>query len=190
VCAQRRYHLGDLRLAPNEAGDRRSQVAWAHIQCSQRGKVRAQALRLDLEHLNRGGEIPQPSRPQIDQIHAAQQTRRRPGQEDLPAVPGGHHPCRTIEHRAEVVRLAQLGLAGRQTHAHRQLQRPLRGHRRIHRTARRGERRADPVAGVFEQPAAVRLNRRPQHLVMGGQRRPHRLRIGFPPTGRTLHIGE
>ncbi len=29
-----------------------------------------------------------------------------------------------------------------------------------------------------------------QHLVMGGQRHPHPLRVGLPPTGRTLHIGE
>jgi hypothetical protein len=33
----------------------------------------------------------------------------------------------------EVIRPAQLGLAGRQTHLDRQLQRPLRGHRGIHR---------------------------------------------------------
>ena len=48
-------------------------------------------------------------------------------------MPGGHHPRRTIEHRTEVIPVAQLGFAGRHPHAHRQLQRSLRGHRRIHR---------------------------------------------------------
>ena len=144
----------------------------------------------DLEHPDRGRQIPQPPRPQIHQINSAEQTRRRLGQQDLTAMPGGHHPRRTIEHRTEVVRPPQLGFAGRQPHPHRQLQRPLRGHRRIHRRPRRRERGAHPVTGVLEQPAAVRLDRPAQHLVMGGQRHPHRIRVGLPPTGRTLDIGE
>ena len=90
----------------------------------------------DLEHPDRGRQIPQPARSQIDEINAAEQTRRRLGQQDLTAVPGGHHPRRTIEHRTEVVRPPQLGFAGRQPHPHRQLQRPLRGHRGIHRRPR------------------------------------------------------
>ena len=105
-------------------------------------------------------------------------------------MPGGHHPRRTIEHRTEVIPVAQLGFAGRQPHPHRQLQRPLRGHRRIHRRPRRGERGAHPVTGVLEQPTAVPLDRRAQHLVMGGQRHPHPVRVGLPPTGRTLNVGE
>ncbi len=44
-----------------------------------------------------------------------------------------HHPRSTIEHRTEVIPVAQFGLAGREPHPHRQLQPPLRGHRRIHR---------------------------------------------------------
>ena len=119
-----------------------------------------------------------------------QQPGSRAVEQNLPAVPGGHHPRRTVEHRTEVVPVAQLGLAGRQPHPHRQLQRPLRSHRGIDRRPRRGERGAHPVAGVLEQEAPVRLNRPAQHLVMGGQRRPHRIRVGLPPTGRTLDIGE
>ena len=88
-------------------------------------------------------------------------------------MPGGHHPRRTIEHRTEIVPSAQLGFAGRQPHPHRQLQRPLRGHRRIHRRSWRRERGAHAVTGVLEQPAAVPLDRRAQHLVVGGQRLPH-----------------
>ena len=91
----------------------RPQVPRTRIQRPQRRKVRAQARRSDLKHPDRGRQIPQPSRPQIDEINPAEQTRRRLGQQDLTAVPGGHHPRRTIEHRTEVVALAQLGFAGR-----------------------------------------------------------------------------
>ncbi len=62
-----------------------------------------------------------------------------------------HHPRRTVKHRTEVIPLAQLGLAGRQPHPHRQLQRPLRSHRSIDRRPGRGEGGAHPVAGVLEQ---------------------------------------
>ena len=95
------------------------------------GKVRAQAFCSDLEHPDRGRQIPQPARPQIDEINAAEQNRRRLGQQDLTAVPGGHHPCSAIEHRTEVVRPPQLGLAGRDPHPHRQLQPLLGGDRGI-----------------------------------------------------------
>ena len=97
------------------------------------GKSVRRPCRSDLEHPDWGRQIPQPPRPQIHQIDAAEQTRRRVGQQDLPAVPGGHHPRRSIEHRTEVVCPAQLGFAGRQPHPHRQLQHPLRGHRGIDR---------------------------------------------------------
>ena len=76
-----------------------------------------------------------PARTQIDKIHPAELTRRRLGHQDLTAVIGGHHPRGAIEHRTEIVAFAQLGLAGRQPHPHRQLQRPLGGHRRIDRKA-------------------------------------------------------
>ena len=117
------------------------------------GNSVAQARRPDLEHPDRRRHIPQPPRPQIHQINSAEQTRRRLGQQDLTAVPGGHHPRRTVEHRTEVVPVPQFGLAGRQPHPHRQLQRPLRGHRGIHRGPRRRERGAHPVTGVLEQPS-------------------------------------
>ena len=105
-------------------------------------------------------------------------------------MPGGHHSCGSIEHRTEVIILAQLGFTGRNPNPDRQLQLALCGYGGIHRRFRGGEGGAYPVAGVFEQPTPVRLNRRAQHLVMGGQCRPHPLRVGFPPTSRTLHIGE
>ncbi len=81
---------------------------------------------------------------------------------------GGHHPRSTVEHRAEVVTVARLGFPGRQPHPHRQRERPLRGHRCIHRGLRRRERGAHPVTGVLEQEAAVRLDRPAQNLVERG----------------------
>ena len=103
---------------------------------------------------------------------------------------GSHHPRGAIEHRAEVIRPPQLGFAGRQPHPHRQLKRPLRGYCGIHCCPRRRECRAHAIAGVLEHETAVCLDRRAQHLIMGGQRQPHRLRVGLPPTSRTFHIGE
>jgi D5 N terminal like len=95
-----------------------------------------QARRSDLKYPDRGGQIPQPPRPQIHQINSAEQTRRRLGQQDLTAMPGGHHPRGSIEHRTEVIAVPKLGFAGRQPHPHRQLKRPLRGHRCIRRRLR------------------------------------------------------
>ncbi len=103
---------------------------------------------------------------------------------------GTHHPRRSIERRTEVVTVAKFGLAGCDAHPYRQLQPQLRGHSSIHCRARRRERRAHTIAGVLEQPAPVRLDRRAQHLVMGGEGLSHRVRVCFPPTGRTLNIGE
>ena len=105
-------------------------------------------------------------------------------------MPGGHHPRGTVEHRAEVVPVPQFGLAGRQPHPHRQLQRPLRSDRSIDSGPRRRERGAPHRRRCAEQKAAVRLDRRAQHLVVRGQGRPHAIRVGLPPTGRTLDIGE
>ena len=102
---------------------------------------------------------------------------------------GGHHPCGTIEHRTEIVTFTEFGFAGRI---------PIRTGNSSARCAatrhppptRRGERGAHTVPGVLEQPAAVPLDRPTQHLVVGGQRHPHAIGVGFPPTGRTLNIGE
>jgi hypothetical protein len=54
----------------------------------------------------------------------------------------------------------------------------------------RRERGNHTIPGVAEQESLMRLDRRAQHFVMRNQRRPHRSRVGFPPTGRTLDIGE
>ena len=82
---------------------------------------------------------------------------------------GGHQSRRTIERRAEVVRIAKLGFAGRNTHPHRQFEFPLRVNGSLHRRLRRGERRTHPVTGVLEQVAAVLADHTTKNLVMLGQ---------------------
>ena len=91
--------------------------------------------------------------------------------QDLAAVACRHHPCRAVQHGAEVVLAAQLGLTGRDAHPNRQVQRALRGDRGIDGRPWRFERRAYPVAGVLEQPTVVRRNGLAQDLVVGDQRR-------------------
>ena len=70
VRSERRLDLGDLRLAPDETGGRTPQVSRTCIERPQRRKIRAQTLRSDLEHPNRRRDIPQPARPQIQQINS------------------------------------------------------------------------------------------------------------------------
>ncbi len=66
-------------------------------------------------------------RSEVDQVDATEQARRCAVEQDLPAVAGGHHPRGAVQHRAEVIRATQFGLAGGDAHPHRQLQRALRG---------------------------------------------------------------
>ncbi len=103
---------------------------------------------------------------------------------------GVHHPRSAVECDAEVVPVPQFGLARRQAHPHREFQCTLRSHRGTDSRPRRGEGCAHTVAGVLEQPATVRLDRRAQHLIVGGQRRPHTVGVGLPPTSRPLDVGE
>lgn len=44
--------------------------------------------------------------------------------------------------------------------------------------------------GVFEQPTLVRLDGRVKDCIVGLERQPHRIRVGFPPPGRAFDIGE
>jgi hypothetical protein len=108
-----------------------------------------------LKHPNRYRYIPQPSRPQIQQINPAQQSGCRVGDQYLTTVPGGHHPCGAIEHRAEIVTVAKLGLPGRNTHSHRQLKSELGLDSRVDGGPRRCERRDYTVTCVTEYEAAA-----------------------------------
>ena len=102
------------------------------------------------------------------------QYRRRVGHQNLTAVPGGHHPRSAVEHRPEVVPVAQLCLTGRHAHPHRQLQGPLRGHCGIDSRLRRRECCAHPVTGVLEQ-ASPRAPESPDVALRRGRRGPFRI---------------
>ena len=102
---ERVLHFGDLRFAPEEARRLGAQIPWTRVERLQWWKVGAQTWGAHLKHTDRHGDIPQPSRPQINEIHSAEQNCCRIGQQHLTAVPGGHHSRSTIEHRTEVVTL-------------------------------------------------------------------------------------
>ena len=103
----------------------------------------------------------------------------------------GHHSRRTVEHRAEIVVVSQFGLAGRDAHPNRQFQLPLRGDRGLDRRHRRDERSGTPRrrCGLNRKPSFASIGVA-QYFVVRSQCNPHRVGIGFPPTGRTLNIGE
>jgi hypothetical protein len=46
------------------------------------------------------------------------------------------------------------------------------------------------LIGLVEEPGEPRIDGDPGRLDVDNERDPHRLRVGFPPTGRTLNIGE
>ena len=99
----RRLHLVEFGLASDEARRRSPQVPRTRIQRPQRRELRTQARCSDLKQPDRGRQIPQPPRPQIHQINATDQNCRRIGQQNLPAMPGGHHPRSTVQRDTEVV---------------------------------------------------------------------------------------
>ena len=185
-----RLDIGDLGIAAYQASDRRTQIPRIRVHSTQWRKVRPQARRFQLKHRDRVGQVPQPSRSQIEKINTGEQHRRRIGQKDLSTVSSGHYPCGAIQHCTEIIPVPQIGLTGRNAHPHRQLQRPLRSDRGVDGRLRRRERRRHTIAIVAEQKTVVRLDRGAQHLVMRLKGRPHRIRVGLPPTGRPLNIGD
>ena len=94
-----------------------------------------------------------------------------------------HHPRRTVQRRPEIVIAPQLRLARSDPHPHRQTQPALRIDRRVDRAPEANRNAAhtpSPVCLNNQPPCA--LDRRAQHLIMGRERRTHRLGIGLPTT--------
>ena len=188
--AQRRLHLNQLGLTPDEAGELRAQVPSTDIECPQTGKVGAQAGRSDLKHPHRGRQVTQPSRSQIEKINTGEQHCRRLGQQ-MTAVPGGHHPCGAVDHRAEVVPVPQFGFPGGEMPIRTgNSSRPLRRDRSIDGNLGDANAATTPSPVWLNKKTVVPLDRGAQHHIMRGQRRPHPIGVGLPPTGRPLDIGE
>jgi len=79
----------------------------------------------------RFGNVAELSRAQVDEVNAGEQSRRCAVEQALTAMPRCHHPRRAVQDGAEVVAVAQFGLASGNTHPHRQLQHTLSGDRGI-----------------------------------------------------------
>ena len=102
----------------------------------------------------------------------------------------GHHAGGSVEHGPEVVAVAPFGFAGRDPHAHWQLQVPLGIHRGVDGGLRGAEGGAYPVTGMLEYPTAVTCYGTTQHFVVGSQRSPHSARVFLPPLCGSLDVGE
>ena len=105
-------------------------------------------------------------------------------------MPGRHHPSGAVQRRAEVVAALRFDLAGRQTHPDGQGQPALGVDGGVDRCLRTLERGAHAVSGVLEDLAPVSLDGGPEHVIVGRQRRPHAVGIGFPPARRPLDVRE
>ena len=186
-------HLGDQFLygagTTHKTGALDGQVPRHRVQGPQGRELDSQALGADLEDPVHPREVAQGMPAQIDQNDVVgHQLRRGRRDQDLAAVPGRHHPGRPVQRRTEVVLSPQLGRAGPDPHPRRQPQPALPLDRRQHGLRSRRERRAHPVPSVLEHPTPRPFHRGVQHLVMSGQRRPHRLGIGLPQAGRPLDV--
>ena len=69
VFMERLFHLVDLGLAPDETGRRTPQVSRACVQRPQQRKLGPESGCSNLKHPDWGRQVPQPPRPQIQQIN-------------------------------------------------------------------------------------------------------------------------
>src|SRR6478752_10651101 len=111
--------IGDLRLAPEEAGRGCPEVARRRVECPQGREVRAHTLGAYLKHIDRLDDIAQSPRSEVDQIDADDEPNRRAVEQHLPAMARGHHPRGRTPHRAEVVVATEFSLAGCDAHPYR-----------------------------------------------------------------------
>ena len=104
--AQRRELVVASQQRPR--GDR--QVA--AMQRLQRRELAREAVDDQLVQLDRLEHVLEPVRTEVDELDAVEQRPRRPGDKDLPAMPGGHDPRRAMDVHADVVRRDGERLAG------------------------------------------------------------------------------
>ena len=151
------HALGDLALAPDEAGHLHGQVVGDGVQAADGREVARQAVDDQLQHAFGAAEVLEPVLAEIAQRDArrervAHEQARRLGQQHLTAVTGVRDPRRAVDVVADVVsaggRGAQAGLAGVQPHPHAD-DRPLGEHVRCERALRRDDRR-DRRRGALE----------------------------------------
>ena len=169
---QHGLQLGQLHIAADKARGWSTKVPGRCVQRSQRWEISDQAVSANLPDVDGFRDVAKSTRTQCDEVESGQQIRCCAVEQDLPAVPGRHHPCRAVEYCAEVVAFAKFGLTGRQAHPHRQFERALCGDRGIDRSTWAN-------ANTAQTPSPVCLNNQPscasiafaQHLVVGRERR-------------------
>src|SRR5262249_44404230 len=136
---------------------------------------------------------------EIDGVGLGREADARSSRENLPARADPEDAGGAVERRPEVVAISLVGRArvDRYTHTRpravtprRRGDRALQGDRGRDRCTRVGERGADAVAGVLEEPAAAIGDRGPCDRIMTGQRVRHRGGIFLPETGAPLDVGE
>jgi hypothetical protein len=126
---------------------------------------------------------------------------RRPGQQDLPALPERPQPGGAVERLAVVVAVAQLGLAGMQggpgregepTRPGARAERPLQGQGRGGRVARPHEHRHRRVAlaSGLDEPPAVGADGPGDQLLVLGQGGAHHRPVPLPQRRRPLDVGQ
>ena len=201
-----RPQLSQLAGPAHETSRLRRQVMAQRrvIQRPQRAEPPGQARPGHLEHLLRAAQVLQAVLAQIRQPDPAgqppgQQLKRRPGHQDLTAMPGRQEPGGPVHHRTEIITVALRAGARMQRHPHpdRQPRRPrfsadspLDGHRARQRGGRISEHRTKRLADRLEDPTARTLDLLADHAVMAGRRLSHRLAIGLPQPDAALDIGE
>ena len=158
---EQRVELRELGLTPDERRELGRQVVGDAVGTEQWWELGRQVVVGQLEHLLRAAQVLEPVRAEVEPRHPVRQrvagevhalTRR----DHLAAVGEGPEPRGADDRLARVVaRVAQLGVAGVQRHAHRNVdggrpglgcERPLRGERGRHRVRPTPEHRHDAVA--------------------------------------------
>ena len=130
-----------------------------------------------LKHPFRTCQVPKALLPEIDESGTlgkivADQLLGRMRHQDLPAMPRGGHPRRTVHRRAVIVTGPQVGLARVQTHPHPQRlgQRPVLGPERKLRIHRRSHRAACGLANTACSPSPVVLTTTPSRFSTASRR--------------------
>ena len=210
VSVTRRFASSAVATAASSASRPTNDVVWSgrlpgeRVERPEPGELPVEAVDRDLEHPLGPGEVAQVVLAEIDELDAgkelvAHELRGQSRADDLAAVRRRHQARGTVEGRAEVVAVADLGRPGVQADPHPQRsgvgprlggQCPLQLDRRGHRRRRGRERREATVAGRLDDGAAVGADHVAEDLVVARQRRLHRVGVLLPEPRRPFEVGE
>src|SRR5262249_58245996 len=153
----------------------------------------------DLVKPDRLAEVAEAVKAEIDGVGLGCEADARSRRENLPARADPEDAGGAVERRPEVVAVSLVGRARVDRHAYagpravaprRRRERALQGDRGRDRCTRVGERGADAVAGVLEEPAATVRDRRARDRVVARERIWHGGGMLAPEPGAALDGGE